>query len=161
TVVGTDYQGEVAGGDGADRDRRTAAVMREPCLAVRARVVTLNPGMEPAAADPAGFEGDRPVPCESDGVEKRDDVIVAIVGVMFAVIHPADDTALVQEIRSFPETYRTASRITRRIDANGKLIRAVVPDFEFVDGEVRGVSDEGERMCFPGRDRATGVRTPT
>ena len=135
-VVGTDDQGKVAGGDGADRGDRVAVVMREPCLAARARVVTLDPGMEPAAADLPGFEGDRPVPRAADGVEVRDDVIVAVVGVVFAVIHAADDPALDEEVRSLSEAYGTASGVTGRIDADGELVRAVVPDLEFVEGDV-------------------------
>ena len=112
---------------------------REPGLAVPAGVVTLDPGVEPAVADPPAFEGDRPVPRAADRVEVRDDVVVAVAGVACAVVHPADDPARDQEVRALSEAHRTASGVTRRIDPDGELVRAVVPDLDFVEGDVGGV----------------------
>ena len=159
-VIGTDDQRKVAGGDGADGGGRVAVTGREPGLAAPARVVPLDPGVESAAADPPAFQGDRPVPRAADRVEVRDDVVVAVVGVAFAVIDPADYPAGDEEVGSLPEAYRTASGVTRRIDADGELVRAVVPDLDLVEGDVGRVDDDGERKRFPGRDRAAGVRAP-
>ena len=116
----------------------------------RAAVVALDPGVEPAAADPPGFEGDRPVPRAADGVEVRDDVIVAVVGVVLAVIHPADDPAGDEEVRALAEAHRTASGVAGRVDPDGELVRAVVPDLDLVEGDVGRVDDHAERECLAG-----------
>ena len=100
---------------------------------MRARVVTLDPGMKPAVADPPGFEGDRPFPGEADRIEKRDDVIVAVVRIVLAVVDAANDPARDEEVGSFAKEHRTASGITGRIDADSELVRAGVPDLEFVE----------------------------
>ena len=94
TVVGADDQGESAGGDGADGGDGVAVGRGEPGLAAPACVVALDPGVEPAAVDLPGFEGDRPVPRGADGIDIRDDVVIAVVGVVLAVIDTADDLGL-------------------------------------------------------------------
>ena len=72
-------------------------------------------------------------------------MVVAVVRVVLAVIDPADDPAVDEEVRSLTEAYGTASGVAGRVDADGELVRAVVPDLEFVEGDVGGVNDEGER----------------
>ena len=123
----------MAGGDGADRGGRVAVVRREPGLAMRARVVTLDPGVEPAAADPQGFQRDRPFPGEADGVEIGDDVVVAVVGVVPAVIDAAHDPAADEEVGPLAKAHRAAAGVPGRIDAHSELVRAVVPDLDLIE----------------------------
>ena len=148
-VVGADDQGKLAGGDGADGGDGVAVGRGEPCLAARACVVALNPGVEPAAVDLPGFEGDRPVPRAADGIDVRDDVIVAVVGVVLAVIHPADGLAFDEQVGPLTEAHGPASGVTGRVDPDGELVRAVVPDLELVEGDVCGVDDEGKGTRLP------------
>ena len=76
------------------------------------------------------------------------------------MIDVANDPAIDQEVRSLPEAYRTASGVAGRVDPDGELVRAVVPDLKFVGGDVCWGNGEAERVNLPGRDRAAGVRTP-
>ena len=71
-------------------------------------------------------------------------MVVPVVGVMFAVVYRADDPPVDEEVRSFTQVHGAGRGVTGRVDADGELVAAVVPHFDFVEGDVGGVDDDGE-----------------
>ena len=160
-VIGPHHQRQMAGRDGADRGRHAGVVRGKTGLAAPARVVPLDPGVEPAAAtDPHGGQRDCPRAGQADGVEVDDDVVVPVVGVMPAVIHPARDPAADHEVGPLAEAHRGAPRVPGRLDPHGELVRAVVPDLDLIEGDVGRVDDDAERLLLARLEGAAGVRAP-
>jgi len=83
-----------------------------------------------------------------------------LLGVVLAVIDTADDLTFDEQIRSLTEAHGPASGVPGRVDPDGELVRAVVPDLELVEGDVCGIDDEGKGTRLPRRDAAAGMRPP-
>ena len=72
-------------------------------------------------------------PARPIGIEIGDDVVVAVVGVVLAVIDAADHPAVDEQVGPLAEAHGPASGVARRVDPDGELVRAVVPDLELVE----------------------------
>ena len=151
----------MAGRDGPDGGRHAGVVRGEAGLAARARIVALDPGLEPAAAaDPDRGQRDRPRAGQADGIEVDDDVVVPVVGVMPAVINPARDPAADHQVGPLAEAHRAARRVPRRLDPHRELVRAVVPDLDLIERDVGRVDDDADRLFLARLQGAAGVRAP-
>jgi hypothetical protein len=48
----------------------------------------------------------------------------------------------------------------RRVDLDGELVRAVVPDLDFIEGDVGRIDDDAEDLHLTRREDAAGMRAP-
>src|SRR6266536_173863 len=143
-----------------DRPRRASAVgvsLDEASLAVRARLVPLQPGMEDAVADPDGPEADAPGTRRCPRVEEELDVIVVVVGVAVAVVDTPDDPVIFDDVRSPAQWYPACLLPGRGCDLHRELVLTAVPDLQFVGRDIGFQGHHGEGPDLSRFQEATGM----
>ena len=122
--------------DGAQRIGRGRDAVVEPRLRAAPGEVALDPGVEAAVDHVVAAQAQGPGARRRARVEEYLDLVVAVVGIVLAVIDAADDGAFLHDGRHVAQPDREKADAAGRPDRHHEAVLARVPGVDLVGGRV-------------------------